>query len=391
MGRSAIANGDGRGASIHLRPASTKDALGGVTWRRLRLIATALAGAAISLSGGCRRSVHDIPTGTTVEIRPPLGLPPVPIPTDNPPTADTIALGRKLFYDSHLSRDNSIACASCHSPQADFANRIPLSLGVAGKLGERNAPTIENAAYLPFQFWDGRAISLELQAASPMANPVEMNQSLDVSVSKLEKDPTYRAMFKKAFGTPDVTLERVEKALASFERTLLTGDSAFDRYQFAGDRSALTPAQVRGLEVFKDPHRGNCAACHSIDAHSALFTDGKFHNTGEGVNADGIIIDVGRYHETKIETDTGAFMTPTLRNVADTGPYMHDGRLKTLQDVVDFYAGQGNSNPYLDKEMRTIALTGQDRRDLVEFMKSLTGDLPPNVGPPEKDAGFQAK
>ena len=340
---------------------------------------------------GCKRSVSDVPIGQRIEIKPPLGLPAVPIPSDNPPTADSIALGRKLFYDVRLSSDNSIACASCHAPQMDFANRVSLSVGVAGKLGERNAPSIENAAYLPFQFWDGRASSLELQAVGPMANPVEMAQPHEIAVSKLAKDEAYKTMFRKAFGTPDVTIGRIEKALASFERTILTGNSAFDRYQFGGDKSALNAAQIRGLEVFKDPHRGNCAACHSIDAHSALFTDGKFHNTGEGVNSDGIIVDVGRYHETKIETDTGAFMTPTLRNVANTAPYMHDGRLKSLQDVVDFYAGEGNSNPYLDKEMRTIALTGQDRRDLVEFMKALTGDLPPNVGPPENDRGTQAK
>jgi len=183
----------------------------------------------------------------------------------------------------------------------------------------------------------------------------------------------------------------VEKAIASFERTVLVGNSAFDRYQYGGDKTALTPEQVLGLEVFKDPHRGNCAACHSIGPTSALFTDGQFHNTGEGVSEDGIITDAGRFHETKVVSDTGAFMTPTLRNIANTAPYMHDGKLKTLQDVVDFYAGEGNSNPFLDHEMKSIVLTGQDRRDLVEFMKSLSGSLPPNVGPPETGAGSSSK
>jgi len=392
MGRSVTAKGDNRRAAICVssasrqNPRNSKPRFG---W--MPTVAISFGLGATCLLGGCKHAPSDIPIGPTAKIQVPLGLPPLPIPPDNPPTAETIALGRKLFYDPRLSRDNSIACASCHTPQMDFANRVSLSVGVAGKLGERNAPSIENAAYLPLQFWDGRASSLELQAASPIANPVEMDQPHDVSVSKLSQDPSYRGMFQRAFGSPDITIDRIEKSLASFERTILTGNSAFDRYQFAGDKSALNAAQIRGLEVFKDPHRGNCAACHSIDTHSALFTDGKFHNTGEGVNPDGIIIDVGRYHETKVETDTGAFMTPTLRNVANTAPYMHDGRLKTLQDVVDFYAGEGNSNPYLDKEMRTIALTGQDRRDLVEFMQSLTGTLPPNVGPPEKDAGTQAK
>ncbi len=340
---------------------------------------------------GCKHSVSDIPLGPTVEIHPPLGLPDVPIPADNSPTADAIALGRMLFYDKRLSRDDSIACSSCHKPELDFTDHTSVALGVAGKVGVRNAPTLENSAYLPLQFWDGRASSLELQAAGPIANPVEMDMPHDVSVAKLGKVPEYKEMFRKAYGSPDVTLERVEKAIASFERTVLVGNSAFDRYQFGGDKAALTPEQVRGLEVFKDPHRGNCAACHSIGRHSALFTDGKFHNTGEGVSEDGIITDVGRYHETKVETDTGAFMTPTLRNIANTGPYMHDGKLKTLQDVVDFYAGEGNSNPFLDRDMKTIALTGQDRRDLVEFMKSLSGSLPPNVGPPETGAGSNSK
>ena len=392
MGRSVTANGYQRGMNLCVNSPSRQRPSGkGARKTRLPALVIFLAFAATAILTGCKRSVSDVPIGQRVEIHPPLGLPPVPIPADNPPTADSIALGRKLFYDVRLSSDNSISCASCHAPQMDFANRVSLSVGVAGKLGERNAPSIENAAYLPFQFWDGRASSLELQAVGPMANPVEMAQPHEIAVSKLAKDEAYQAMFKKAFGTPDVTIGRIEKAIASFERTILTGNSAFDRYQYGGDKTALNAAQLRGIEVFKDPHRGNCAACHTIDAHSALFTDGKFHNTGEGVNSDGIIIDVGRYHETKTETDTGAFMTPTLRNVANTAPYMHDGRLKTLEDVVDFYAGEGNSNPYLDKEMRTIALTGQDRRDLVEFMKALTGDLPPNVGPPENDRGTQAK
>lgn len=341
--------------------------------------------AALGFSTGCKRSVGEAPLGTPIAIHPPLGLPPVPIPGDNPPTAAAIDLGRRLFYDKRLSKDNSLACASCHDPRFDFTDDLRLSKGVDGKIGLRNAPTIENAAYLPFQFWDGRAISLEQQAASPIANPLEMNQPHDVSVSKLSADPVYKAMFKKTFGSGDATIGRVEKALASFERTVLSGNSAFDRYQYGGDKGALTPAQIRGLQVFVDTHRGNCAACHSIGPKNALFTDGKFHNTGEGVGDEGAFSDVGRYHQTEVKTDTGAFKTPTLRNIANTAPYMHDGSLKTLKEVVDFYAGGGNSNPYLDTEMRSIALTGQDRVDLVEFLKSLTGEVPPNVGPPGKD------
>lgn len=334
---------------------------------------------------GCKAPVNERPIGAVVQITPPLGLPPVPIPADNPPTAETIALGRRLFYDARLSKDNSIACSSCHNPSLGFTDGRNISLGVGGMKGVRNAPTVVNAAYLPLQFWDGRAASLEAQAAGPIANPVEMDQTHEVSVSKLELDPVYQAMFLKTFGSKQATMGRVLKSIASFERTLLSGNSAFDRYQYGGDKQALTPAQIRGLAIFMDPHKGNCAACHTVDATYALFTDGKFHNTGEGVADDGTFKDIGRYHETKVQTDQGAFMTPTLRNVANTGPYMHDGSLKTLKEVVDFYAGGGNSNPYLDKEMRGITLSGQDRTDLVEFLKSLAGTLPPNVGPPAKE------
>lgn len=336
------------------------------------------------LSAGCKTAISEKPIGPATEIHPPLGLPPVPIPADNPATADTIALGRKLFYDTRLSKDNSLACASCHKPESDFADGAKISKGVGGVVGVRNAPTILNAAYEPLQFWDGRAISLEQQAASPIADPLEMNQPHGIFLSKLAMDPDYKTLLTKSFGSPDITLGRVEKALASFERTVLSGNSAFDRYQYRGDQSALTPAQVRGLALFINPQKGNCAACHTLGPQFALFTDGKFHNTGVGVGDDGAFADVGRYHETKVETDKGAFKTPTLRNVANTAPYMHDGSLQTLRQVVDFYAGGGNSNPYLDKEMKTIHLDGQERGDLVEFLKSVTGEIPPNVVPPGK-------
>jgi cytochrome c peroxidase len=212
-----------------------------------------------------------------------------------------------------------------------------------------------------------------------------MNQPHEVSVSKLGVDPVYRATFLKAFGSEDVTIGRVERALASFERTILSGNSAFDRYQYGGDKKALTPAQIRGLSIFTDPNKGNCIVCHTVNDQYALFTDGAFHNIGEGVGEDGQFSDTGRYHETKVVTDQGAFKTPTLRNIANTAPYMHDGSLKTLKEVVDFYAGGGNSNPYLDRQIRVIKLSGQDRTDLVEFLKSLTGEMPQNVGPPGKE------
>jgi cytochrome c peroxidase len=345
---------------------------------------TIFAIAACFLSAGCKTATSEKAIGPIVEIHPPLGLPPVPIPADNPPTADTIALGRRLFYDTRLSNDNSLACASCHKPEYDFTDGAKISKGVGGITGIRNAPTILNAAYQTLQFWDGRALSLEQQAASPIVDPLEMNQPHEVFLSKLATDSSYKTLFTKSFGGPDITLGRVEKALAGFERTVLSGDSAFDRYQYGSDHNALTPAQVHGLALFTNPQKGNCAACHTLGPKFALFTDGKFHNTGVGVGDDGAFADSGRYHQTKVETDQGAFKTPTLRNVANTAPYMHDGSLQTLRQVVDFYAGGGNSNPYLDKEMKNIHLNGQERSDLVEFLKSLTGEVTPNVGYPGK-------
>ena len=334
---------------------------------------------------GCRTPANEKPIGQVVDIKTPLGLPPVPIPADNPPTVETIALGRKLFYDPRLSKDNSLSCASCHNPNIGFTDGRAIAQGVGGVIGIRNAPTLLNAAYSPLQFWDGRASSLEAQSAFPIANPVEMNQPHDVSVSKIRKDPAYQAEFARAFGPGPVTLSLIEKSLASFERTLLSGNSPFDQYQYGGNKQALSPAAIRGLAIFKDPNRGNCAVCHTIEDRYALFTNGTFHNIGAGVNAEGAMNDLGRFDQTKIQAEKGKFKTPTLRNVALTAPYMHDGSLKTLDDVVDFYAGGGNSNPYLDKDIKPLHLSAQDRADLVAFLESLTGEMPANAGPPGKE------
>ena len=322
------------------------------------------------------------PVGEAVAIQSPLGLPAVPIPADNPPTADAIALGRRLYYDNRLSGDNTIACANCHNPTIYFTDGRPVSVGVNGKTGTRHAPTILNAAYQPVQFWDGRATSLEDQAGGPIQNPIEMNQPHDVMVAKIGKLTDYQSAFDKVFGPGPITVHKVEKAIASFERTLLSGNSPFDRYQYGGDKTALSAAAVRGLEIFRDKTRGNCVACHTIEDKSALFSDGKFHNIGVGIDPNGELKDLGRYDETHLDADRGAFRTPTLRDVAKTGPYMHDGSLKTLKDVVDFYVGGGTSNPHLDKEIKELKLKGPERADLVAFLESLTGDLPPNAGPP---------
>lgn len=345
---------------------------------------THFAAVLLVLLGACgkRTPVNEKPIGTPVAIEAPLGLPPVPFPPNNPPTVETIALGRKLFYERKLSSGSALSCASCHSPTIGFSDGRKHSTGAGGKAGTRNSPSLINAAYGSLQFWDGRAPSLEEQAGGPMANALEMNQPHDVSISRLQADPVYRADFEKAFGPGPVTLTKLKEALASFERTLLSGDSPFDRYQYGGDKTALNASARRGLEIFRDPQKGNCTACHTIGDTYALFTDGKFHNIGAAVDEEGNLTDLGRYTETKIDSDKGAFKTPSLRNVAVSAPYMHDGSLKSLTDVVQFYVGGGNSNPHLDKEIKPLKLTPQDQGDLLEFLTSLTGGMPPDAGPP---------
>ena len=322
------------------------------------------------------------PIGAPVAIPAPLGLPPVPIPADNPPTAETIALGRKLFYDLRLSTDDTLSCASCHNPILEFTDGRRVAEGVHKQQGTRNTPTILDAAYNTAQFWDGRASSLEEQSGGPIANPIEMAQTHEACVTKLNRDSDYRRQFTAAFGPGPVTIRKAEMAVASFERTLISGDSAFDRYQFGGDKTAMNPAAIRGLAIFTDKQRGNCSTCHTIEKNYALFTDGKYHNLGAGMNSEGELTDLGRYNQTKADADRGAFRTPSLRNVAKTAPYMHDGSKKTLKEVVDFYAGGGNSNPQLDKEIKELKLSGQDRADLVAFLEALTCDPPKNAGPP---------
>ena len=324
-----------------------------------------------------------MPVGKPIAIKAPLGLPAVPIPADNPPTAETIALGRRLYYDPGLSVDGTVSCATCHSPGLGFTDGKPVSNGVQNKTGTRSAPTVINSAYNELQFWDGRAPSLEKQAEGPMANPVEMAHSLPGVVDHLQKDSSYRAQFKQAWGTDQITIDMVTKSIASFERTVLSGNSPFDRFYYGGDKKALSASAQRGLKVFQNPKRGNCAVCHTIDKNYALFCDNKFHNIGIGADTRGQFVDTGRYSQTKLDTDMGSFKTPTLRNVAQTAPYMHDGSMPDLKAVIDHYIGGGNSNPHLDKEIHVLDfLSGPEREDLQEFLKSLTGALPADVGPP---------
>jgi len=346
--------------------------------------AFALVGLLVHASPVLRAAWRAVPIGTPVEITAPLGLPPVPVPPDNPPTAETIALGRRLFYDPRLSVDNTVSCASCHKPALAFSDGRQLPEGVRQQKGRRNAPSLLNAAYREAFFWDGRSPSLEAQAQEPVQNPLEMAHTLQGAVERLMSDSNYRAAFEKAFGPGPVTYEEEGKALASFERTLLCGNSPFDRYFYGHDPLALSESAKRGLEVFRNPAEGNCETCHSIGDRYALFTDNKFHNDSVGPTSDNDDpVDLGHYLITRIEADKGTFRTPSLRNVALTAPYFHDGSRATLQDVIGFYIRGGNPVRYRDKEIQSIWLSGQDRADLQAFLESLTGEMPPNSGPPE--------
>lgn len=329
------------------------------------------------------------PIGDPVQIEIPLGLPPVPLPADNPPTAETIRLGRRLFYDPVLSVDNTVACATCHDPDFGFTDGKPVSEGIQSRQGEYNSPTLFNAAYYSDFFWDGRAASLEAQTEGPVQSPTEMGHTLEGVASQLMADPTYRAEFEKAFGPGDITYTMVEKAIASFERTIISGNSPFDRYFYGGDEAAISQAAKRGFEIYRDPKKGNCATCHP----TGLFTDLKFHNTGIAADQEGNLVDLGRNEISEEEKDKGAFKTPSLRNVALTAPYMHEGSLKTLKEVIDYYVKGGRVNPHLDPQIKPLTPTtasGEVRwlpSDLEAFLEALTGEIPANLGPYEPQQG----
>ncbi len=299
----------------------------------------------------------------------PAGLPAVPVPADNPLTPDKVALGEKLFFEQALSADGKIHCGSCHHPDRYFTDGAALSTGIGGQLGEHNAGSVVNAAYAGHLLWDGRSLSLEDQALYPVTHPREMNNTQEKVVAALGANPAYPPLFARAFGDAGITWPRVAQALASFERTILSGDSPFDRYM-AGETAALSTVARNGLEIFRG--KAGCVRCHTHTPESPFFSDFAFHNTGVGW-ADGP--DLGRYHVTKEREDKGAFRTPSLRNVAKTAPYMHDGKLATLQEVVAFYGKGGGANPFLDERIQPLALTPTEVAELIAFLESLTGDI----------------
>ena len=306
------------------------------------------------------------PVTQRIELEIPLGLEAdsVYIPKDNPLTREKIELGRKLFFDKSLSADNTVACADCHNPLLGFADGMAVASGINEQKGERSTPTIINRLFSEKQFWDGRAGSLEKQVLEPIQNPIEMANTLDNVVRTLNADFQYRKEFRRVFGT-EVTIDGIAKAIASFERTLISGNSLFDQFK-KGDKNALSKSAQRGFTLFESG-RVNCIACHS----GPNFTNEEFKNNGAGMDMEDP--DLGRYTVTKNDSDRGAFKTPTLRDIVRTAPYMHDGSLRTLMGVVDFYNKGGIPNKYLSKEIRPLNLTGQEKADLVEFLKSLGG------------------
>jgi cytochrome c peroxidase len=319
------------------------------------------------------------------------------VPADNQPTPDRIALGRKLYFDTRLSRDGTVSCATCHDVSRGFTDHRNVSEGVGDHLGRRSAPTTMNAALFQTMFWDGRATTLEEQAKLPILNPIEMGHPDGASAVKaLQADPAYVGLFQKAYGRAP-TYEDVGRAIASFERTLIFLDAPFDKY-VAGDSTAISPAAQRGLVLFGGKAR--CVSCHMLNASNPLGTDNLFHNIGVSARTQNFeqlaqkglaaikggadersldslaletdLSELGRFITTRNRSDIGAFKTEQLRNVGITAPYMHDGSLRTLWDVVDHYNKGGETNPYLDGGIEPLDLSEAEIDDLVAFLFTLT-------------------
>jgi cytochrome c peroxidase len=337
-----------------------------------------------------------------------LGLPALEVPSDNPITREKVALGDKLFHELRFSSTGAVACATCHDSSKGFTDSpLKTSHGINGLTGTRNAPTVINAAFNKTQFWDGRSPTLEEQSLHPFINSVEMGlENHEPILAIVRTDPSYVEQFKQVFGKTgkDITMKEVTQAIASFERTVIGGNSRFDHWYFAHE-PVLSEQEIRGYSVYIG--NGRCVSCHAVEQTSALFTDAKFHNIGVGINrmppadvdrlttkfleaeykreavdqrvlSDPLASDLGRFAVTHQLKDLGAFKTSTLRNIELTAPYMHDGSLKTLEEVVDHYNRGGASsddekiNPYLDGGIRPLNLTKQEKEDLVAFMKTLT-------------------
>ncbi|QDT41561.1 Cytochrome c551 peroxidase precursor [Gimesia alba] len=311
---------------------------------------------------------------------------------ENPLTRAKVELGRQLYFDTRLSSDNTISCASCHHPDEGYGRHTQFGIGVRDQEGGRNSPISYNRILSGPQFWDGRAATLEEQAVGPIANPIEMANTHEAAVKTLKGIPGYQMQFKKIF-KDGITIDNVGKAIAAFERTLVTGPSPFDYqeklkpflkmdkedledledvYQpilAQTKKHPMSKSALRGMDLFFS-EKVNCAACHV----GPNMTDEKYHNLGVGMDAKKP--DLGRYEVTKQEKDKGAFKTPTIRNVEFSAPYMHDGSQKTLEEVVEHYNKGGTPNPYLSEKVKKLNLSDQDKKDLVAFMKACSGPFP---------------
>lgn len=309
-----------------------------------------------------------------LQAAPPVGLPEVTHPKDNPTSDAKVELGRMLYFDKRLSADNTVSCASCHDPKLGWSNNDATAVGVGGQRGGRSAPTIINSAYQKFQFWDGRAGTLEEQALGPIANPIEMNLPIEEAVKRLSAIEGYQKRFKEVFGS-EVNKDNLAKAIAAFERTIVSGNAPYDRFK-AGDKTAMGDEAQAGMKLFFG--KANCSACHN----GPHFSDSAFHNLGVGASAKEV--DQGRRKISNLEGDHGAFRTPTLREIARSGPYMHDGSLKTLEEVVDYYNLGGTKNDYLDEEIFPLKLSDAEKKALVTFLKEgLASPNYPEVAAPE--------
>lgn len=298
-------------------------------------------------------------------------MPAVPAPKDNPQSDAKIALGKQLFFDPRLSGDGNMSCATCHSPLFGWSDGLPTAKGFKSIVLGRATPTITNSAYNSLQMWDGRKKSLEDQALGPMISTAEMNIDIGAAVNFLKADKEYSKTFKKIFPGEGATQETLAKALASFERTIISHNSPFDRW-VKGDKKAMTKQQIKGFKVFNDPAKGNCAVCHS----APNFTDNGFHNVGlASYQIDEP--DMGRYAIKPIGILKGAFKTPTLRDIEFTAPYFHDGSAETLRDVIDHYIKGGESKKDLDPNMKKLTLSKSEIEALEAFLLALSSPRTP--------------
>jgi len=289
----------------------------------------------------------------------------VPTPATNLNYTSKVKLGEQLYFDGRLSQNGAISCAFCHTPGLGFADPKQVSIGVGGKKGGRQAPTVYNTGFNPVQFWDGRAGSLEEQAIGPIINPVEMAETHPNVVKKLNAIKGYVEQFQAVFGTT-VSMQGIAEAIAAYERTIISTNSAFDKYVL-GDKTAMSEEAQRGMALFKSKAR--CILCHN----DSNFTDNDFHNLGVP-QVGPMKEDLGRYYVTRRPEDTGAFKTPTLRSIIETAPYMHDGAFKTLEEVVEFFDAGGGANPNLSPLMKPLGLSADEKKELIAFLHALTGE-----------------